>query len=93
VSADWDLIPEYMHPALRRYIELGIAPGDFLRSVLCNDLRSAVWYADHTNLRYLPSYVNFLSDAPAECWGSHKKYLDWIHQGGLSGREKKWEAA
>jgi hypothetical protein len=85
---DWTLIPEYMIGGLRRYIEDGIQPGDFLRAVFRNDLTGAVERADNINITILPNYVKFLYNyAPHDCWGSAERYEAWLEKGGLNGKE------
>lgn len=85
--ADWSLIPAYMIGGLRRYIEHGIPPGDFLTAVLSNDLRGACERADDENRHRLFQYVQFLySHAPVGCWGSSSNFRDWCEHGGLSQR-------
>lgn len=72
-------IPHYMLEALNRYIQNGARPGDFLCSVICNDLRAAVGQADEHNLVNLPAYVGYLyNEAPGPCWGSKQNMLEWI---------------
>ena len=71
-------IPDYMMPALQRYIVHGVIPGDFLQAVICNDLKKAVEHADDANLEVLPAYVFYLYNrAPMQCWGSREKMLEW----------------
>lgn len=72
-------IPEYMMPALERYIERGCHPGGFLTAVLASDLFKAVDRGDSQNVAALPSYVIYLyNHAPSDCWGSYEKVRDWI---------------
>ena len=72
-------IPNYMMGGLRRYIERGIHPGDFLTAVICNDLREAVGRADDTNIANLPAYVAYLhNEVPAIAWGSIKRMQAWM---------------
>jgi hypothetical protein len=64
VSADYwrapfDVIPAHMQAALERFIVEHRAPGSFLRSVILNDLRGAVNYADSENCPLIPLYVKF----------------------------------
>lgn len=81
---DWSLIPDYMVGGLRRYIENGIKPGDFLAAVLSNDLKEAVIRADDTNIGILHNYIKFLYNyGPMECYGSEHAYSRWIEKGGL----------
>ncbi len=77
-------IPMRMMPALQRYVELGNIPGDFLKSVICNDLKGAVAHADGENLECLPVYVRFLyNQCPSDCWGSKAKMKEWHDRGRL----------
>lgn len=72
-------IPGYMQEGLRRYLELGIMPGDFLTAVLENDLKGAVSHADLVNQRMLAQYVTYLYNfAPRDCWGSPERVKKWI---------------
>jgi len=71
-------IPRYMHGALVRWIEHGLAPGDFLTAILSNDLRGACERADDTNRHFLFEYVFWLyNHAPAACWGSPERFRAW----------------
>ena len=74
-------IPDRMMGGLIRYIENGIAPGDFLTAVICNDLNGAVGNADDENVRNLPAYIGYLyNEAPSACWGSLEKMLNWMDE-------------
>jgi len=76
-------IPERMMNGMQLYIEEHYPTGDFLRSVLCNDLRSAIDRADDENIANLPAYIGFLyNQAPSDCWGSKEKYEAWIKNKG-----------
>ena len=73
------LVPEHMWGAVRLYLENGIEPGSFLMSVLENNLKNAVAYADNINRDRLFDIVFFLYNFfPAEAWGSEKKVEEWI---------------
>ena len=72
-------IPDNMMAGIRRYIERRIIPGDFLQSIICNDLGKACGYADEDNLWIIPVYVNyFYNHAPTSCWGSKQKMIAWL---------------
>ena len=87
-EADWSLIPERMIGGMRRYLEHGIPPGDFLTAILSNDLREACMRADEENQRLIFAYVKFLYNyAPAGSWGSPQNYNAWIKLGGLNGNK------
>ncbi len=73
-------IPSRMMPGIKRYIEERILPGDFLRAVICNNLKEAVMYADGENISNLPAYASyFYSHTPIACWGSEEKMKAWIN--------------
>ena len=77
-SGEYEAIPERMRHALRAYVLEGRRPGDFLTSVICNDLRNAVGRADDENLSLLKTYVQwFYNVAPGPCWGSAEVMLKW----------------
>jgi hypothetical protein len=77
-DGEYAQIPEHMQAALRAYVLEGRRPGDFLTSVICNDLRNAVGRADETNLSLLKLYVQwFYNIAPGSCWGSAEAMLKW----------------
>jgi len=65
---------------LQRYIEQGSTiHGDFLGSVVRNDLCKAAREADSTNQKLLSDYALFLVwYAPKEAYGSNKKVKRWI---------------
>lgn len=82
-------IPDYMAGGIKRYIEDGIPPGDFLSAIITNDLRTAVFHADDYNIRNIPAYIfYFYNEVPSTCWGSVKSMSDWIKIGGLNGTKK-----
>ena len=77
-DANWGKIPERMRGALARWIQHGIAPGDFLTAVLKNDLAEACLRADDENIHLLCDYIKFLQNyAPMGCWGSPKDFDNW----------------
>ena len=68
-------IPEHMIGGVLRYFNDHIKPGDFLTSLLGNDLREACCRADSDNLDALPTWVAFLhNEAPWNSYGSP----DWV---------------
>ena len=71
-------IPERMMGGIRRYIDHGIIPGDFLQAVITNDLRRACAAADDENLKNLAAFIAyFYNEAPSACWGSPEKMKRW----------------
>lgn len=74
--------------ALERYRDYGIATGDFLFSVMINNLSRTIAHADEQNLADLVEIVRFVyNDMPSGCWGTEDKVRDWMMSGGLKGRE------
>ena len=72
-------IPAHMMSRLNAYTNHGVPVGDFLRAVICNNLKDAVGRADDVNINLLPAYVIYLyNEAPALCWGDAAKYDAWI---------------
>ena len=68
-----------MMPGIKRYIEHGIKPGDFLTAVISNDLREACGRADEENLANLPAFVGyFYNEAPSMCCGSPEEMNGWL---------------
>ena len=77
-------IPVDMWGPIQRWVDEGIKPGDFLGSVIKNDLRKACMYADIRNQSLIFNYVTwFYNHAPSGCWGSEENYNAWAEQGGL----------
>lgn len=78
-SGIYSAIPPHMQAAIRRYIEQGFMPGDFLVGVITNNLTRAVNYADETNLPLLKLYVQwFYHEAPGNSWGSVENMRSWM---------------
>lgn len=72
-------IPERMMPSIKRYVEEGVKPGDFLTAVIENDLSEACGRADDENMRNLPAYAAyFYNETPGGCWGSKLAMTLWI---------------
>lgn len=79
-------VPEHCRAGLLRYLMLGIPPGSFLQSLISNDLTGAVARADAVNAQSIKSYIDFLHhEVSMECWGSVKRYEDWVAMGGAQG--------
>ena len=79
MSIDYSGLPEHMRGGMKRYLEHGIMPGDFLTAVLRNDLMEAMGRADETNLYALPSYGRFLYYyAPRGSYGSPENVKAWV---------------
>lgn len=68
------MIPAHTKGALDRYVNHGLLPGDFLMSVLTNDLFGAVARADSANRAALPEICSYVyNELPSDCWGSPDK--------------------
>lgn len=78
-------IPHHMHNGIIEYVMRGRPTGDFLRSVLSNELKQSFQRADTENLPALERYVNLMLQLPYTCQGSEQKYLDWVAHRGLLG--------
>ena len=75
--------------ALERYVQTGCPVGGFLTAVLQNELYEALASADGENLRDILEIGRYVYwETPRQCWGSRKKLLKWIEQGGLKGRKE-----
>jgi hypothetical protein len=74
---NYELLPEHLRAGMRRWIEDGILPGDFLQACLRNDLFQAV--SRDSEYGSVPAVVMFLyNEAPASSWGSQEKMDAWI---------------
>lgn len=71
-------LPEHLQDGVQRYIEQGIYPGDFLTSVITNNLKEAVGHADHVSAAALGPIVRwFFNEAPGACWGGKATAKAW----------------
>lgn len=71
------LCPPRVRASIDAYCELGMPVGDFVRSVLANDLFDAVTRADDVNLPALPHIVAYVVQrVPSALCGSHEK-VNW----------------
>jgi hypothetical protein len=75
----YEKAPNDLGDSFKRYIELRIPTGSFLRAVLENDLKEACGRADIYNQRILFEIVYWLyNEAPPDCWGSPEKVKAWL---------------
>ncbi len=78
-NADWNLIPKHMQPGLRAYMEERRRPGEFLMSLLCNDLIGASIRADDINKFRLYDYSIFLINyCDSRSYGSRSNVDKWL---------------
>ena len=76
-------LPEHCRAGMKRYIEEGIKPGNFLSAVLENDLMEALGRADVINRARIFDYALFLyNEAPRASYGSPKIVAAWIEANG-----------
>lgn len=79
-DGEYAAIPPHMQEAIRRYVVQGLKPGSFLTAVITNDLKSAVFSADATNLPLLPLYVRWFHNVPpGSCQGSAANMNEWMN--------------
>lgn len=65
---------------LSRYILDHKEPGGYLRSVLENNLMTAIQSADSQNLKQLKSLCNWIfNNAPGASWGDQYTVDSWIY--------------
>jgi len=76
---NYNMLPEHFRDGMKRYIENGIIPGNFLQAVICNDLKKSVWYADNIDtILQLSNCINFFHwEIPGTAWGSKEKMEAW----------------
>jgi len=75
---NYDKIPEHCRGGMRRYVEEGVIPGEFLQAVICNDLVESFGRADDINSDRLRDYAGFLyNEIPSLSWGSKEKMRAW----------------
>lgn len=81
-------IPERMMPGIKRYVEHGVIPGDFLQAIICNNLKEAFRAADDENFENIAAYVGyFYNEVPSNAWGSLAEMIKWSDAGGTLGKE------
>ncbi len=73
-------IPEHLEKSLRRYADLGIPTGGFLRACLENNLMTAVGAAANSEVRFaLQEICQYIyNEIPSPCWGSPEKVQAWL---------------
>src|SRR5271168_3419638 len=89
-EADWDMIPDHMVDSVKNWVEYGWLPGEFLQSILENDIYEAVWHADNMNEGKISNWVKFVTwYLPSACHGNAERVRDWQVQGGYRGEKLK----
>ena len=79
---NYDKIPvDYMIGGMKRYIEDGILPGDFLHALLTNDLKGTFAHADETNALFIREWVMWLyNECPSVAQGSVVAVNAWVEE-------------
>ena len=78
---DVSALPEHMQGAVRRYLNDGIMPGDFLTTVLSNDLAHSYQRADEINTAAMRIWATWLIwECPSPAWGSEAKVREWCNR-------------
>jgi len=73
------MISEYVKQDIDNYVTSGTPVGDFLHSVLCNDLQESFGRADENNREALFDIVCYLhNNAPSICWGHPDRVNNWL---------------
>jgi hypothetical protein len=75
---NYDRLPENLRGGMRRYIEHGIKPGDFLTAVLEDSLTRAFGQADSRNQARMFEIASWMYNECPPLWGSAQKVKDWI---------------
>jgi hypothetical protein len=74
-----DVVREDVLRDLVNYGKSGVPVGDFLRSVLTNNLTLTICRADESNIKQIKEIVMFVNnELPSGCWGSLDKYESWL---------------
>ena len=82
LDINYGCLPRHLQGCVKRYIEKGIPPGDFLTAVITNNLRLAIGHADPTSLAALPEIVRFFhNEPPGGCWGTSEEMKLWMETG------------
>ncbi len=82
-------VPHNVRRCLRNWINNGIIGGDFIMSVLKNDLLNSMVLADNMTRRHIPTIVNWIYKfAPGGCWGNEFRVEEWPD---INRRNKKLE--
>ena len=84
----YEELPQRLREPVKRYIEEGAMPGDFLNAVICNNLVYAFSRADDEMAEKLEEIAFWAyNHIPSRAFGSHKKMIQWNQERGLKGLE------
>ena len=80
---------EEIKASIHNYITWGYPPGDFLESVLTNDLSGAFGHGDSQNVADLREIIQYLNAAcPRAARGTAGQVRAWCRGGGSAGRRR-----
>lgn len=76
-----EVLPDNIQSAISQYVISGLINSNWLRGVLENNLKSAIFNADCENIKHLRITVTYLSNCvPHICWGSPDRVTAWVDQ-------------
>lgn len=83
-SNEYFNLQEHVKREIDRFVEEGVIPGSFVKSVIINDLFGACVNDNSFTRRGLYDTVMYLhKNSPEKCWGSEGNFWNWIEGGGL----------
>ena len=89
-TINYDLLPEHIRGGMKRYIEQGVLPGDFLQAVIQDKLVNSFGCADDVNRVNMFSIAKFAyNEMPMLSRGSEEAMFRWHKIGGLNGLMEK----
>jgi len=84
---DYTKLPQHYRKQMKRYIEKGTLPNEFLMAIISNNLILSFSYAHSRD--NIETYVSFMiHETPSLCYGSVNAMKEWAENGGLSGMTK-----
>jgi len=79
MTINYNLLPAHIRGGMKRYIEDGIQPGNFLTAVICDKLVESFAQADDVNIACMFEIAGFMyNEAPSVCRGSKEKMEAWM---------------
>ena len=86
-SIPWHTVPvARMAAQLEAYVLRGQPPCSFLRALVMNDWRNAMFCADEENMAEMLDWARFFhNEMPALTWGNRGRVERWIAHNGASG--------
>jgi hypothetical protein len=83
-------IPARILGSINAYVRTGRPVGDFVYSVLTNNLKESLFLADPESLAALPVIVRYLYHrVPSSCWVSKENVASWMEKGGAEGQKDR----